>query len=138
MRLLDKLILIGIILILAGSIATLLTQDFKLGLDLDGGAHLVYQADFSQLAEDQNEDDAMEGIVKVIERRVNTYGVSEPLIEEMGDGRVLVQLPGIDDIEEAKSRLLRVLDRPLDDGDSKAHQWRERINGLLEELEREN
>ncbi len=105
MRLMDKLIFIFIIVITVGAVVTLLTKDFKLGLDLDGGAHLVYEAQLDELPPGTDKGEAMSGIVKVIERRVNTYGVSEPLIEKMGEDRVLVELPGIDDIEEAKARI---------------------------------
>ncbi|MDY6912287.1 MAG: protein translocase subunit SecD [Chloroflexota bacterium] len=108
MRLRDKLILIGIALLTAFAVAVLvwpafgewLDRDkFRLGLDLEGGAHLVYEADLSQ-AED--EEEAMKGVINVLERRINTYGVSEPVIQRMGADRLLVQLPGIDDIDEAK------------------------------------
>src|SRR6185503_13293263 len=50
---------------------------FRLGLDLLGGAHLVYQADFSDLG-DVNKTDAMQGVRDVVERRVNYFGVAEP------------------------------------------------------------
>jgi len=45
----------------------------------------------------------MKGVLIVIEKRINAYGVSEPVIQKMGDNRLLVQLPGIEKIEEAKS-----------------------------------
>ena len=54
--------------------------DFHLGLDLQGGTHLVYQSDLSQI-EDKNKDSAMEGVRDVIERRVNAFGVAEPIIQ---------------------------------------------------------
>ena len=74
-------------------------------MDLEGGFHLVYKADFSELPEGQDEDDAMDGVIAVIEKRVDAYGVSESVIRKMGDDRILVQLPGIDDIAEAKDRI---------------------------------
>ena len=66
----------------------------RLGLDLEGGSHLVYQA----LPEDGSESptsDQMEGVIQTIERRVNAFGVAEPIIQSMGADRVLVQLPGV-------------------------------------------
>lgn len=115
MRRRDKIVLIGIILVTAFAVSTLLwpafgraidREEIKLGLDLEGGAHFVYQADFTELPDDQNTDDAkdeaLEGVINVIEKRVNAYGVSEPVIQKVGDDRILIQLPGIEDIEEAR------------------------------------
>lgn len=74
---------------------------FRLGLDLLGGTHLVYQADLSQLAAGQSKADAMEGVRDVIERRVNIFGVAEPLVQVEGTDRLVVELAGIKDIYEA-------------------------------------
>src|ERR671932_237210 len=76
-------------------------QGAKLGLDLQGGTQLTLQADMSQIPPDQR-DTAMKGVVNVISRRVNAYGVAEPEIQTRGTDRVIVQLPGVRDIEEAK------------------------------------
>src|SRR3989338_799436 len=73
---------------------------FRLGLDLLGGTHLVYQADLSQIG-DQSPTDAMEGARDVIERRVNLFGVSEPLVQIEGKDRIVVELAGIGDINQA-------------------------------------
>ncbi len=72
-----------------------------LGLDLKGGSHLVYEADLSQKDPSQSDDDAMEGVLGKIERRVNAYGVTEPIIQRQGHNRILVQLPGVKDVDEA-------------------------------------
>src|SRR3989338_4103256 len=53
---------------------------FRLGLDLSGGSHLVYKADVSAL-EDSLVDDSMDALRDVIERRVNLFGVSEPVVQ---------------------------------------------------------
>lgn len=76
-------------------------QGAKLGLDLQGGTQLTLQADMSQVADDQKEN-AMKGLVNVISRRVNAYGVAEAEIQTRGTDRVIVQLPGVKDIEQAK------------------------------------
>src|SRR5919197_3115444 len=76
-------------------------QGARLGLDLQGGTELTLQADMSQVPGEQR-DNAMKGVVNVLERRVNAYGVSEPQIQQRGNDRVIVQLPGVRDIEEAK------------------------------------
>ena len=70
----------------------------KLGLDLQGGTHLVYRATDPHVTTAQ-----MEGVSSVIERRVNAFGVSEPLVQLKGQNEIVIQLPGISDIEEAKS-----------------------------------
>jgi len=80
---------------------------FKYGLDLSSGTHLVYRADTSGL-EGGDIDDAMGALRDVIERRVNIFGVSEPIvqIEQGGFGgtteeRLIVELPGITDVNQA-------------------------------------
>lgn len=74
---------------------------FHLGLDLLGGTHLVYQADLSRLAPGQTEGEAMAGVRDVIERRVNFFGVAEPLVQVEGENRLVVELAGINDISQA-------------------------------------
>ena len=80
---------------------------FKLGLDLNGGSHLVYQADVSKLkADDVN--GGMETLRQVIERRVNPTGVSETIVQTetatingQQVHKLVVELPGVTDINEA-------------------------------------
>jgi preprotein translocase subunit SecD len=76
-------------------------QGAKLGLDLQGGTQLTLQADLSQVPADQ-QSSAMQGVLNVISRRVNAYGVAEPEIQQLGTDRIIVQLPGLKDTEEAK------------------------------------
>ena len=71
---------------------------FRLGLDLLGGTHLVYQADLSK---SNNKSDAMQGVRDVIERRVNYFGVAEPLVQISGTDRLIVELAGISDVSQA-------------------------------------
>jgi len=76
---------------------------FKLGLDLKGGAHLVYEADVSQI-DTTERGNSLAGVRDVIERRINVLGVSEPLIQtnQVGDRwRVIVELAGVTDINQA-------------------------------------
>ena len=72
---------------------------FRLGLDLLGGAHLVYLADLSKVQEDK--DQAMQGVRDVVERRVNLFGVSEPVVQVSGEDRLIVELAGIKDVNQA-------------------------------------
>ena len=73
---------------------------FRLGLDLLGGTHLVYQADLSKLS-GTSEADAMQGVRDVIERRVNFFGVAEPLVQVAGRDRLIIELAGIRDVNQA-------------------------------------
>lgn len=82
-------------------------NDFTLGLDLKGGAHLVYEADMSSIA-DAEKATALEGIRDVVERRVNAFGVAEPIVQtnvDNGHYRVLVDLPGVTDVKEAIAQI---------------------------------
>jgi preprotein translocase subunit SecD len=77
-------------------------QEMRLGLDLQGGIHMVYQADFSDV-EPGTEAEAIDGAVAVIERRINILGVTEPLIQKQGSDRIVVELPGVSEAEKAKN-----------------------------------
>jgi len=84
------------------------SKPFKLGLDLSGGTHLVYKADTSRLP-DADVEGSMAALRDTIERRVNLFGVSEPIVQtEKGglfsgdaENRLIVELPGITDTAEA-------------------------------------
>ena len=81
---------------------------FKLGLDLSGGTQLTYRADLSSIPE-ADATDSMEALRDTIERRVNLFGVAEPLVQtqtssalaEEREERLLVELPGVTDTERA-------------------------------------
>jgi protein-export membrane protein SecD len=80
---------------------------FKLGLDLSGGSHLVYKADTSKVASGEI-NDALAALQTVIERRVNAFGVGEPVVQTQqggalggGEHRLIVELPGVTDVDQA-------------------------------------
>ncbi len=76
---------------------------YRLGLDLLGGAQLIYEADLSQIPNNEKQD-ALEGAKDVIERRVNAFGVSEPIVQTINAGesyRISVELAGVYDINSA-------------------------------------
>lgn len=76
---------------------------FKLGLDLQGGTHLIYQVDVSKI-EQKDVDSTLEGLRDVIERRVNIFGVREPVVQiekKEGNPRLIVELAGVKDVSEA-------------------------------------
>ena len=80
---------------------------FKLGLDLQGGTHLVYEADLSNI-EKENYGSSMQGLRDVIERRVNLFGVQEPIVqtqETQGQYRLIVELAGVKDPAVAIERI---------------------------------
>jgi preprotein translocase subunit SecD len=77
---------------------------FTLGLDLQGGSQLIYSANLSEKDPSMTDDDALQGARQTIERRVNAYGVSEPIVQTMQNEQgsfILVQLPGVKSIDEA-------------------------------------
>ena len=80
---------------------------FRLGLDLSGGTHLVYKADVSALSADQVAG-SMDALRDIIERRVNIFGVSEPVVQVQRAGlvsgeeeKLIVDLPGVTDVTKA-------------------------------------
>ncbi|MDP1625319.1 MAG: protein translocase subunit SecD [bacterium] len=86
---------------------TVSKHPYRLGLDLSGGSHLVFRADTSEISGDQI-DDAMRSLADVVERRVNLFGVSEPVVQVEKGGvvgrdehRLIVELPGVTDVDEA-------------------------------------
>src|ERR1035437_3960532 len=89
------------------------SMPFKLGLDLAGGTELVYTADVSKIPAGEVSD-SMSALRNTIERRVNIFGVSEPVVETETAGvfgsastqnRLIVQLPGVTDVEAAKAAI---------------------------------
>lgn len=81
--------------------------NFKYGLDLQGGTHLMYKADISGIV-DGDIDGALNTLKQTIERRINIFGVSEPLVQTEVGGRLdenryklIVELPGVTDTSEA-------------------------------------
>jgi len=85
---------------------------FKLGLDLAGGTELIYRADMSQTASEE-QDDALTALRDVIDRRVNLFGVAEPIVQTQEastalgttEDRLIVDLPGVTDIQAAVDAL---------------------------------
>ena len=112
-------VMIGVIVILAGLILGFQTISIggfqrggdtplglSLGLDLQGGGHLVYQANLTDPDTGETLEvtpEQMDSLKRTIERRVNGAGLGEPIIQILGDDRLLVQLPGVSDLERAKS-----------------------------------
>lgn len=78
-------------------------QGMRLGLDLKGGTQLIYEADLSQKDPTMTDEAAMDATVQKIQERImNAFGgVSEPIVQTQGTDRILVQIPGIRDVDKA-------------------------------------
>jgi len=105
-------VLIIILALFAFAISALIFPLFgreamRLGLDLQGGIHMVYRADLSAV-EPGEEASVMEGVKAVISNRINPLGVTEPVIQKQGQDRLLVELPGLSITDKEKERLSRV------------------------------
>jgi preprotein translocase subunit SecD len=82
-------------------------EELRMGLDLQGGLHIVYQADLSGIDE-ADQASALEGAKEILSNRINPLGVTEPIIQIQGTDRILVELPGISISDQEKERLARV------------------------------
>ena len=113
MRKRNSIIFIFLCIIFALSLAVvfpldkglLLNRGVKLGLDLQGGVHLVYQADLANVTDT---DASVEGAMAILANRVNPMGVSEPVIQRQGTDRIVVELPGTTITDAEKERLSQV------------------------------
>jgi len=76
-------------------------KNFQEGIDIKGGTYLLYQADLSQKPATETDAQAMAAVQSKIERRVNSAGTTEPIVQLQGADRILVQLPGITDSSQA-------------------------------------
>lgn len=95
-----SLIRLGLVIVIfAASVWYSLTKPVKLGLDLKGGAYVVLEA----IPEGNNKIDnnAMSRLIEVLDRRVNGIGVAESAIQKAGDNRVIIELPGLQNTEDA-------------------------------------
>ncbi|SMC59858.1 protein translocase subunit SecD [Sporomusa malonica] len=94
-----------VILAAAGYYMLPLALSIKQGLDLQGGTHVVLEA--SDTPEAQVNEDAMQRVVHIIERRINELGLTEPIVQRQGERRIIVELPGVKDPEKAIEMLGR-------------------------------
>lgn len=70
-----------------------LARSIRQGLDLQGGTHVVLEAEDTEQA--QVNEDAMQRVVRIMEKRVNELGLTEPIIQRQGERRIIIELPGI-------------------------------------------
>ena len=76
-------------------------RSLNLGLDLQGGIHLVLEVKTEEL-EPQAAQDAVAQAQEVIRNRIDQFGVAEPTIQRQGDNRIIIELPGVQDVQRAK------------------------------------
>ena len=79
--------------------------ELKQGLDLQGGLQVLLEADPSTPLNEEELAAAMDAAKVIVDNRVNGLGVSEPLVQRQGDNRIIVELPGIDDPNQAIATL---------------------------------
>jgi SecD/SecF fusion protein len=99
-RFLYKLILVIAVLGISVFYAFPLDKRINLGLDLQGGMHLLLRVDTSGLS-DEAKQDATERAIEVIRNRIDEFGVREPSIQKQGENEIVVQLPGVADRQRA-------------------------------------
>lgn len=85
--------------ILAGAIRLSVSKPTKLGLDLKGGVYVVLEA--IPEAGQKLDGDAMNRLIEVLDRRINGLGVAESSVQKAGENRVIIELPGVDNTDEA-------------------------------------
>lgn len=100
--------IILILAVVAACAGLLITRGVKLGLDLQGGMYLALEVEDPQktLTEEARRD-ATDQALEVIRNRMDQFGVAEPLIQKVGDDRIVVQLPGVRDEARAKAIIER-------------------------------
>lgn len=106
----------------------------KLGLDLQGGMHIVLQADLTDMKTEKEKQDAIQRALEIIRNRIDRFGVSEPSINRQGEDRIVVQLPGIRDPKRAQELLVveGTLNLTLvDDALSKPENFEDYKKGIL-------
>lgn len=117
----------------------LMDGSLKLGLDLQGGMHMVLELDTQgRTFTDEEKKDAVRRALEIIRNRVDQFGVTEPLIQLVGDERIIVELPGIKDPERAKAlvRSTAYLEFKIVEAGPKVGQYVALVDSTVVEKER--
>jgi len=93
------LAVVAIIVLVCGYYITPLALSVKQGLDLQGGTHVVLEA--VDTPEAKVDEDAVKRVIKIIEKRINELGLTEPIVQRQGERRIIIELPGVKDPEKA-------------------------------------
>lgn len=128
-----------------GALLNLQQKAIRLGLDLQGGIHVVLRVKMEELDPGSRED-AVERAIQIIRNRVDGLGVAEPVIQKQGNDRIIVDLPGYTDAERAEEligqtallefKLLETFDNAslvLNKMDSVIHEYEKARAGVIEE-----
>jgi len=146
-----KIILIAAVTLIAVFYTFPLSKRINLGLDLQGGMHLVLRVDTTELPAETSASDITDVALEIIRNRIDQFGVREPVIQRQGIDQILVQLPGITDRDRAldligKTALLefrlvserdRLLQRALDGDVPRGFDLLEDVNGTPYLLEKD-
>ena len=92
-------ILLFILGLIAASLVVVATKPTKLGLDLKGGASLVYQA--KPTKQTQVTGEAIDRTIEIMRERVDKFGVAEPEIQRTGEDQIDVSLPDVSNADQA-------------------------------------
>ena len=103
-RRINVLVLLFVAALVAGSVAIMVTKDFKLGLDLRGGTQLIYEAQPTPGNPNPTPDD-VDRAIEIVRDRVDSLGVSEPEISRIGANSIQVGLPDVQDTARAVERV---------------------------------
>lgn len=94
------LAVVGLTFVSAGPY-TALVKKLNLGLDIEGGVAVVYEAEKPEGVSEAEFSSLMDDALAVLDRRINSFGLVEPQITKQGDNRIRVELPGYQDMTEA-------------------------------------
>lgn len=88
-------------------VSAMKSDALRLGLDLQGGMHVVLELDDSEVGKDVDRNDLMDRALEIIRNRIDQFGVTEPVVQRAGNKRIVVELAGIDDIDEVEKLISR-------------------------------
>ena len=113
------------------NLADLHKNSLNLGLDLQGGIHLVLEVKTEGLDLEEAQD-AVARAQEIIRNRIDQFGVAEPTIQRQGDNRIIIELPGVQDVQRAKDLVgqTALLDFQLLETEEERNRLLQRINAL--------
>lgn len=113
------LAVVAIIMIACGYAVGPLAFSVKQGLDLQGGTHVVMEA--VDTPEAKVDEDAVKRVIKIVEKRINELGLTEPIVQRQGERRIIVELPGVKDPEKAIEMIGKTALLEFQDESGKTH-----------------
>ena len=111
-------------------------KSLNLGLDLQGGIHLVLEVK-TQGMQAEEAADAVARAQEIIRNRVDQFGVAEPTIQRQGENRIIIELPGVQDVQRAKSLVgqTALLEFQLLEPETERNRLIQRIDSLTDTQE---